>query len=149
MFFVDRSYWVVWDELDGVPEDEEIWENFHFPTRDLVRSADGGSVMTSYPEGPNLLMLVASPGWAVQSEDTRMWPVSSRDTVPTVTLHYQTDGQTAAAGFVALIVPVDGRDVPPDTSLDRLEPLEGGNVRLHVTVAGNSRVLTTRAFDAD
>jgi len=149
VFFVDHVYWVVWDELTGVPGNRTIWENFHFATRDLACANDGRTVMTSCAEGANLLMLVGQPGWTMQKESTRMWPVGSRDTVPMATLHYEAHGATAARGFGALFVPLNGREAPPQTSFDGVERLTDGRVRWQVSVAGQQRTLTTRSFEAE
>ena len=78
-----------------------------------------------------------------------MWPVCSRDTVPTATLHYEADGETAGGGFAALFVPVEGREAPAQTSFDGVERLADGRVRLAVTVAGARREVTTRGFEAE
>jgi hypothetical protein len=148
IFFVDRSYWVVWDEFARVPRGEKVWENFHFPIRDVACSVDGRSVITSYPEGTNLLMVVGSPGWTVQSEETRMWPVSSRDTIPTVTLHYEADAATAMRGFAAMFVPVTGSEDARGVSFEAIERLADGRARLTVSVNGHRRELVTQAASA-
>ena len=149
IFFVDRAFWVLWDEFIGVPGDRTIWENFHFSTRKLELSSDGRSVATTYPDGTNLRMVVGSSGWTMHQEDTRMWPVYSRDTTSTATLHYKADATTAARGFGALFVPLDSREVPPATSFGQIERLADGRVRLQVRVAGNQRELTTRSYKVE
>ena len=146
IFFVDRDYWVLRDEFAQVPAGTAIWENFHFATRQIDTSADGRSVRTMLPSSPNLLMLVGQTGWELQQEETRLWPSYTRDAMPTATLHYQGDATAAEGGFSALFVPLKDRAVPEETSLDRVERLDDGRVRLYVTVAGNRRELTTRAF---
>ncbi|HJN13923.1 MAG TPA: heparinase II/III family protein, partial [Armatimonadota bacterium] len=143
IFHVDRRFWVVWDEFEDVPDGQVIWENFHFPTRDLNCGDDGRSVVTALPDSPNLLLRVGQHGWAMQKEDTRMWPVSSRDTLPTATLHYEAGPDTAARGFAALLLPFEGRKPPSTARVDEIERLSGGRVRLRVSVAGGTRVLTT------
>ncbi len=149
VFFVDGRFWVLWDEFEGLPDGQIVWENFHLPTREFDPSGDGRSVTTALPGGPNLLMLVGEPGWTMLQEDTRMWPVSSRDTVPTTTLHYEADSDVAARGFAALLVPFEGRKPPRNTQADAIERLDEGRVRLRVTVGGATHVLTTLDPDVD
>ena len=144
MFFVDRRYWVLWDEFNGVPDDQAIWENFHFATRDLRIYESGRSVATEFETGPNLKMHIGTPGWKLTKEDTRMWPRYGHDTEPTATVHLQANATTANRGFAALFTVVaKGKAHPP--SIDQIDRFPDGSVRLSVSVDGN-RVLITKAF---
>jgi len=147
VFFVERRYWVIWDEFANVPGKQVIWESFHLATRNLRIDESGRSVMTAFPDGPNLLMRIGTPGWTVRNENTRMWPVYGHDTEPTATLHYEAGGTTAERGFAALFVVVDEAGASP-ASFDQIQRLSDGRVRLQVSVAGQQRELTTRSLGA-
>ncbi|MDP6775273.1 MAG: heparinase II/III family protein, partial [Candidatus Latescibacteria bacterium] len=144
VFFVDRSWWALWDEFADLPDGQVVWENFHLVTRQLRIDDSGSLVMTALADGPNLLMHVGTPGWKVSAEETRMWPVYGHDTEPTATLHYAGDATAVERGFAALFAVVDGSDSPPETAFERVERLEDGRVRLEVSVAGSRKTLTTQ-----
>lgn len=115
---------------------------------DITYSEDGQTVTTTFAEGPNLLMLTGQPGWSINPEQTRTWDsyTRSQDTEPTLTLHYEANGATAAEGFAALFVPFEGDGPPHETSFDRISSAPDGSRRLHVTVDGKRRTLKTMAF---
>jgi len=142
IFFVDRSWWVIWDEFGDLPDGQVIWENFHLATRELRIDQSGRSVMTRFADGPNLLMRVGTPGWTIQQEDTRMWPDYGHETEPTATLHFEAAAATARRGFAALFVVADGAE-PPRATFEGVDRLPGGRVRLRVLVNGKQRALTT------
>ena len=145
VFFVGRRYWVLWDEFNDVPDGQAIWENFHFATRDLHMGESGRSVTTAFETGPNLKMHIATPGWKMTTEDTRMWPRYGRDTEPTATVHLRANSTTAKRGFATVFAVVrKGKPSPP--SIDQIERLPNGRVRLHVSAESGNRLLTTRAF---
>jgi hypothetical protein len=105
----------------------------------------GRSVTTAFETGPNLKMHIATPGWKVTREDTRMWPRYGRDTEPTATVHLRANATTAKRGFAAVFAVVQkGKPSPP--SIDQIERLPDGRVRLYVSAESGDRLLTTRAF---
>ena len=68
-----------------------------------------------------------------------------RDTEPTATVHLRANSTTAKQGFAAVFAVVQkGKPSPP--SIDQIERLPNGRVRLHVSAESGNRLLTTRAF---
>ena len=146
VFFVDRAYWVFWDEFTGLPQKGPVWENFHFATPALKISSDGRQAHTLLPEGPNLLLSVGSSGWQVKSEKAQKWLVYGGQGLPTQVLHYEADPETASRGFAALLVPLKQGESTASISLDHVESLADGRVRLRITISGRSRAVVTRKF---
>ena len=147
VFFLDRRCWVLWDEFTDLPEGVSVWENFHFPTEHLEVDDDGRLARTSWPDGANLLMVVGQANWKLQQETTKFWMKYGGKPDASQTLHYKADADLAARGFAALFVPFEGQTQPADTSLERIEWLDDGRVRLIFIVRGERRMLTTRVLN--
>jgi hypothetical protein len=144
VFFVDRQYWVLWDDFEGMTPGAQIWENFHFPTEEVRISEAGRVVQTLLPEGTNLLMCAGQGGWEVASEAAKQWLSYGGEGVPTRLLHYRADGETAARGFAALFVPFEG--APEGTGFAGIERFQDGRVRMDVMVRGRRFQVTTSSF---
>ena len=143
VFFVDRRYWVLWDEFADVPDGQSVWENFHFATRNLQLDESRQSVTTAFETGANLTMQIGTPGWKWTREDTRMWPRYGRDTEPTATVHLRSDATAAKRGFAAMFSVAQKGKPSPRSTIDQIDRLPDGRVRLHVSADGVDRVLMT------
>ncbi len=143
VLFLDQRCWIVWDEFEDLPQNRRIWENFHFTTEDLSISQDGGAVHTSLPGRTNLSVCLGQKNWRLSSEKAQKWLSYGGPGIPTRLLHYQADPKTASRGFAALFVPFEGKTPPENTWIDRIERLPDNRVRLHVTVEGHPRQITT------
>ena len=148
VFFVERRYWLLWDEFLNLPQKGELWENFHFAVnRSQIEIRDDGRfVRTKLPKGTNLAFFSGQTTWTHSLEDASKWIGYGGKPIPTALLHFQAERQVANDGFAALWVPFADESDLRQTSLDHIERLPDGRVRLHVTRLGKRKTVTTRLF---
>jgi len=147
VFFVERSYWVLYDEFLDLPPGVEIWENFHFPSRDVKLSEDGRKIVTTLADSPNLLMCVGQDGWAAETEDTKKWLVYGEPGLPTKVVHFRASQPSAAKGFSAAFIPLGEDDSADACAFEAIETSDDGAVALRIAVHGKQRRLAVRGID--
>ena len=149
VFFVEQQYFVLWDELLNLPPAGELWENFHFAVkRDEIEVRDEGRfVRTTLPEGTNLALVSGQPRWVLNREEASKWLTYGGKPIPTALLHFRATSEVAGRGFAALLIPFKDETELRQTSVDRVERLTDGRVRLHITRLGKRKALTTERFN--
>ena len=143
VFFVDRHYWIVWDELLDLRLKGEVWENFHFVVKrdKLEVRKDGRLVRTALPRGSNIALLTCQSSWTLDREDASRWLAYGDKPIPTALLHFRATSEVAT-----LLIPFEDDTDLQQTSLDRIERLADSRVKLHITRLGNRRVLAAKKF---
>jgi len=141
IFFINRSYWILFDEFD-LASDEEVWENFHFPVEQISVSSSTQVVEIKGKRGTGLQMVAGQNGWQVDVESANRWMMYGNPPESTSVLHYRADPETAAKGFAVLFVPsTDKRSA--EARVDTIQNLENGSTRITVTVDGQLQEVTT------
>ena len=145
VFFVSRRYFVLWDEFESLPEDRPIWENFNFGVApDLLRvSDDAQSAWTQSKNGSNLLLRVAQKKWTIRREKGAQWRKYGARPIDTAIVHFLASGQTAGAGFAALLIPFQGLQ-PPNVTFSSIDTRSDGTTELTVSINGETSKLATR-----
>ena len=143
VIFLDRSSWLIWDTFAGIPDGQEVWENFHFPTMSVDTHRDGGQIHTKISGGPNLAIYALAERWRLAAEEARIWLAYGSQGIPTRLLHFRADADTASEGFAALLVPYSGEGPPPDTGIDGVEKGSNGSVELRFRIEGAARLIAT------
>ena len=148
VFFVERRYWVLWDEFLDLPQTGELWENFHFAVNrsEIEIHDDGRFVRTKLPTGTNLALFTRQMNWTHRLEDASKWLTYGGKPIPTALLHFQTQPQIASKGFAALWVSFADENDLRQTSMGHIERHPDGRVTLHVTRLGERKTVTTRQF---
>ena len=145
VFFVECSYWVLYDEFLSLPPEVEIWENFHFPTESVEASEDGASTFTRMPGEPNLAVYTWPKGWRFEQEEARVWLTYGSAAIPTRLHHYAAEAATAAGGFASLLLPFTGPSPPSDTGIDIVDRAPDGGVMLRCRINGQGHRITVPA----
>ena len=107
VFFVEKSCWVIYDELLDLPEGLEVWENLHFANRNVV-TRESGVVVCPVEDGKKGIAVVpAAEGWLRSEETASRWMTYGGRPQPTTLVHYHASTDTGEMGFGLLLRPME------------------------------------------